>query len=469
MILRQPQYKKNMYLLLTLAYMLIGTFSYAQYTKLLDFVGAANGRAPSGSLISDGTFMYGMTYSGGANNLGTVFKIMPDGTGYVNLLDFAGATNGRYPEGSLVFDGGFLYGVTPSGGTNNFGTIFKMMPNGTGYVKLLDFAGATNGSNPHGSLISDGTFLYGMTGTGGANNLGTIFKIMPNGTGYAKLLDFAGSTNGSNPYGSLISDGIFLYGMTYSGGANNLGTVFKIMPNGTGYLNLLDFAGATNGRYPRGSLISDGTFLYGMTYMGGTNSIGTIFKMMPDGSGYVKLLDFVAPTNGSFPRGSLIYDGTFLYGMAQQSGTNNLGTVFKIMTDGTGYVKLLDFAGTTNGSNPYGSLTYDGAFLYGMTQQGGTSNFGVVFKFATATVGINNYLSDIDVTIYPNPTTGIINISTSFNGVQFGSVTNILGEIILSKEINLVAGTPFTIDISNQPSGIYLLRLGNSIKRIIRQ
>jgi uncharacterized repeat protein (TIGR03803 family) len=450
--------------------MLIGTPSSAQYTKLLDFVGATNGRAPSGTLISDGTFLYGMTLSGGANNLGTVFKILPDGTGYVNLLDFAGATNGRNPVGSLILEGGFLYGVTPSGGANNLGTVFKMMPNGTGYVKLLDFAGTTNGSNPNGSLISDGTFLYGMTGTGGTNNLGTIFKIMPDGTGYVKILDFTGATNGSGPYGSLISDGIFLYGMTYSGGANNLGTVFKIMPDGTGYVNLLDFAGATNGSYPRGSLISDGTFLYGMTYMGGTNSIGTIFKIKPDGTGYVKLLDFAGgPTKGSFPRGSLISDGTFLYGMAQQSGTNNLGTVFKIKPDGTSFVKLLDFVGATNGSNPYGSLISDGTFLYGMTQQGGTSNFGVVFKLASTTVGINNYFSDIGFTIYPNPTTGIINISTSVNGVQFGSVTNILGELVLNKEINFVAGTPFTIDISNQPSGIYLLRVGNSIKRIIKQ
>ena len=73
--------------------------------------------------------------------------------------------------------------------------------------KILDFANTTNGSYPVGSLISDGTFLYGMTSAGGINNKGTIFKIMPDGTGYSKLLDFAGLSNGSSPLASLLLEG----------------------------------------------------------------------------------------------------------------------------------------------------------------------------------------------------------------------------------------------------------------------
>src|ERR1035437_3780091 len=89
------------------------------------------------------------------------------------------------------------------------------------YTKLHDFSGAPYASRPYGSLYYDGTFLYGMTSVGGANNLGAIFKIMPNGTGYTTLLDFHATsyTNGAYPQGSLISDGTFLYGMTSRGGA----------------------------------------------------------------------------------------------------------------------------------------------------------------------------------------------------------------------------------------------------------
>jgi uncharacterized repeat protein (TIGR03803 family) len=41
------------------------------------------------------------------------------------------------------------------------------------------------------------------------------------------LYSFDGA-HGKNPYGSLILDGATLYGMTYSGGANNQGVIFAL-------------------------------------------------------------------------------------------------------------------------------------------------------------------------------------------------------------------------------------------------
>ncbi|HLG01991.1 MAG TPA: choice-of-anchor tandem repeat GloVer-containing protein, partial [Bacteroidia bacterium] len=157
------------------------------------------------------------------------------------------------------------------------------------YTLLTDFTSnsAFTGVNPMNdqNLISVGGALYGMTAAGGINSMGVIFKIMPDGTGYTKLYDFTGFSNGGRPCGSLVSDGTFFYGMTWQGGTNGIGVVFKIMPDGTGYSKLLDFSGA-NGKWPCGSLVSDGTFLYGMTVEGGINDMGVVFKIMPDGTGY---------------------------------------------------------------------------------------------------------------------------------------------------------------------------------------
>jgi len=442
-------------LLFILSIAICGTLN-AQYTKLLDFEGATNGSSPGHSLFSDGTFLYGMTTYGGTNNVGTIFKIMPNGTGYLKLLDFAGATNGSYPYGSLISDGTFLYGMTYLGGTDNRGTIFKIMPNGDGYIKLFDFAGATSGGYPRGSLISDGTFLYGMTLTGGTNNLGTIFKIMPNGTGYIKLADFAGATNGSYPEGALISDGTFLFGMTRGGGTNDMGTIFKIMPDGTGYAKLLDFAGTTNGLNPYGSLISDGTFLYGMTVKGGTNDQGTIFKIMPDGTGYINLLDFAGATDGGYPYGSLISDGIFLYGMTYYGGTINMGTIFKIMPNGTGYAKLLDFT-STNGRHPEGSLISDGTFLYGMTLIGGINNMGTVFKYQHSTVGLSEYNVPDGFTIYPNPNNGKFSIETSEAKYAL-DIFNLHGEKVYSG--SSLNGNIINLDL-DLPRGIYFVKFYN--------
>jgi len=459
------------------------TIANAQYTKLLDF-GGANGKYPYGSLIFDGTFLYGMTQDGGTSTncsggCGVIFKIKPDGTGYTDLLDFTGYNSPAYgsqPRGSLISDGTFLYGMTSGGGTG-YGTIFKIKPDGTGYADLLNFSGAANGYWSDGSLISDGTFLYGMTkdggtGTCGGNGCGVTFKIMPDGSGYSKLLDFAGIANGQNPHGSFISDGTFLYGMTYAGGTSNAdGVVFKIKSDGTGFVKLLDFTGAANGANPDGSLISDGTFLYGMTENGGTNNMGVIFKIKPDGTGYTDLLNFSGTANGRVPHGSLISDGTFFYGMTYWGGANNMGVVFKIKPDGTGYVKLLDFAGIANGSYPKGDLIFDGTFLYGMTYQGGANNYGTIFKINPLGTGIaeNNLKNDFN--IYPNPTSGVFQIQSNSHQLSIINqieICNVLGEKIFSQKNQ---NEKSEIDLTKQPNGIYFLQLkteqGTAVKKII--
>ena len=73
---------------------------------------------------------------------------------------------------------------------------------------------------------TDGNF-YGTTLNGGANNLGTIFEITPEGD--LTTLHTFYSTNGALPYGGLLqaTDGEF-YGTTFTGGPHNYGTVFRL-------------------------------------------------------------------------------------------------------------------------------------------------------------------------------------------------------------------------------------------------
>lgn len=441
---------------------------FAQYVKLLDLSGASSGRAPWGSLISDGTFLYGMTSNGGTNDSGTVFKIKPNGTGYSKLIDFAGTTNGAFAQGSLISDGTFLYGLTQYGGSSDLGVVFKIKPDGTGYSKMIDFAGTINGSRPCGSLIYDGTFLYGMTTLGGAYNAGNIFKIKPDGTLYSVLYNFGGIVNdGFRPNGSLISDGTFLYGMTKDGGASSMGTIFKIKPDGTDYVKFFDFAGFTNGQNPLGSLIFEGPFLYGMTKSGGSNYFGTIFKIKPDGTSFSKLLDFNGVPNGENPLGSLIFEGTFLYGMTQGGGSSSdAGVIFRIKVDGTGYSKLFSFTNNSSasGMHPPGSLFSDGTSLYGMTYDGGTgtcSGFfggcGTIFKYGLGTTTIDENNEPIGFNIYPNPFTSQTTIT--FTQEQKNTVIKIID--VLGKEIkNLIfTGKLLLIDKEDIKDGIYFVQI----------
>jgi len=177
---------------------------------------------------------------------------------FATLHEFAGGyDDGRNPYGGLTPSGSTLYGMTPKGGSNDYGVIFKMNINGNSYTNLHKFlGGAPNGRNPYGSLTHSGSTLFGMTERGGSNDFGVIFKMDTVGSNYIILHKFVGGDNeGRKPSGSLTLSGSTLYGMTYSGGANDYGVVFRMNTDGSNYTNLHTFVGATDdGRNPYGRL-----------------------------------------------------------------------------------------------------------------------------------------------------------------------------------------------------------------------
>ena len=439
------------------AILLVAFNCTAQYTKLYDF-DSINGRLPRCTLFSYGSFLYGITNNGGLHDDGVIFKLMPDGTSFTKLHDFiSNSTDGYDPEGSLISVDSFLFGMTTAGGFNNMGTIFKIKPDGTGYLKIFDFTGYPNGGYPGGSLIFDGTFLYGVTVSEGLYFQGSIFKIKPDGTGYVNIYNFGGTTTDGKGANSLITDGTFLYGTTYSGGTNDLGIIYKIKLDGTGYSNFFNFSGSLNGRHPS-NLYYDGTFLYGTTASGGSNNYGTSYKVKPDGTGYLMLVDFTGGIIGGCPFGSLFYDGTYVYGGTGCGGANNKGIVYKIKADGTGNAKIIDYDGT-NGTSSWGNFISIGNFLYGTTVSGGISNNGTIFKIDIST-GIKENNLTYNIFISPNPTNGIFTISAENLKMESVTIYNVLGEIVYQlPNFQINTSSNFQIDLTNQPNGIYFINL----------
>ena len=105
-----------------------------QFTMLYNFPRTFDIQHPSyAQFVSDGTWLYGTTKDGGANGAGAIFRIMPDGTGYLKLKEFGGVPDGAAPYGPLTISGNVLYGTTSAGGINNGGSIFRINNDGTGY------------------------------------------------------------------------------------------------------------------------------------------------------------------------------------------------------------------------------------------------------------------------------------------------------------------------------------------------
>jgi uncharacterized repeat protein (TIGR03803 family) len=197
-----------------------------------------DGGGPYGALVqaSNGDF-YGTTVAGGAYNYGTVFKITPAGA-LTTLYSFCsqnGCADGFNPQAALIqaTDGNF-YGTTIEGGTSNNGTVFKITPTGvlTTFYSFCSQSGCADGSEPQSALIqaTDGNF-YGTTRFGGTNNYGTVFKLTPSGT--LTALHSFDDVDGAQPFAALIqsTNGTF-YGTTLVGGAYALptgyGTIFSL-------------------------------------------------------------------------------------------------------------------------------------------------------------------------------------------------------------------------------------------------
>jgi uncharacterized repeat protein (TIGR03803 family) len=357
------------------------------------------GTTPHGDLIQgkDGNF-YGMTYQGGIYDKGTVFKMTPAGS--VTILRHLDHKNdGGYPDGSLVQGpDGWLYGMTSQGGYG-YGTIFKISATGAFQV-LRKLFYTTDGAYPHGSLVlgKDGN-LYGMTHKGGDTafnykhkDYGTIFRISPTGD-FLVIAHLDYYITGGNAYGSLVaaSDGNF-YGMTYYGSKYDFGAIFKVTPAGTlTILKYIDFR-TTGGNHHSGLKEGPDGALYGMMQYGGPTApnyggnYGTIFRITKGGD--FRLLynfNYYPKADGANPNGDLYLnsDGWF-YGVTQNGGKYNAGTVFKIAPSG-GFTVLHHINGTTDGANPLGSVVKgsDGYF-YGMASKGGISNLGTIFKMSAA-------------------------------------------------------------------------------------
>ncbi|MGA3141759.1 MAG: choice-of-anchor tandem repeat GloVer-containing protein [Verrucomicrobiota bacterium] len=420
---------------------------------------ALDGANPQAGLLqgSDGNF-YGTTFWGGTNigltpygwnSWGTVFKMSTNGT-LTTLYSFTGDNDGANPSAGLVQGSdGNLYGTTYYGGTNGYGTVFKISTNGVftslySFGSVLDSNGLLlDGSGPNGLVQGSDGLFYGTTQWGGAftdqyNSIGygTVFRITTNGA-LATLYSFGSvqDTNGNPldgvaPFASLVqgSDG-YLYGTTSGGGTDDYGTVFRISTNGV-LTCLYSFTGGNDGGGPAACLVqgSDGDF-YGTTAgilsrgnIGSKpGSPGSVFKITANGAltALHTFGTFFGENDGLNPQAGLVQgsDGTF-YGTTEsttvESGMDYIafvgpGTVFRISTNG-GLTTVHAFGSITNtsgelldGVSPAAALVQgrDGNF-YGTTSSGGafTNQFANQFGQGYGTV--------FRLTIVPSPQLTII-------------------------------------------------------------
>jgi uncharacterized repeat protein (TIGR03803 family) len=346
-------------------------------TALYSFTNGFDGAQPYAGLTpgSDGNF-YGTTFAGGTNRFGSVFKITPGGA--LSPLHSFSFLDGDMPTAGLALgaDGNF-YGTTSYGGSNYYyGTVFQITTNGD-FNSLYSFTNGPDGGEPYAGLAQEGAgAFYGTTIGGGSNGYGGVFQITAGGA-LTPLYSFTNGADGAQPYAGLVlgSDGNF-YGATYAGGSNGAGTVFRITPAGA-LTALYSFTNGQDGAQPLAAL-AQGTngVLYGSTWGGN----GTLFSITTNGA-FTPLYSFTGGMDGASPAAALTpgSDGNF-YGTTQYGGQDGNGGIFKITPQGA-FTPIYVFTGGSDGASSCAPLTpgSDGDF-YGTTQYGGQDGEGVVFK-----------------------------------------------------------------------------------------
>jgi uncharacterized repeat protein (TIGR03803 family) len=396
----------------------------------------------------------------------------PDGQDFTNtMIHVASATN--EPITSLLLHNGVLSGFTATGGANGTGVFFNINVDGTGEIH------ADNPANqvPQGSIATapgtsspvfaaynslDGS-LYGVeittlnTPTGilvvasfsltdedcaGLKDLLEALASPPPGSQLKPAgVRSDGSQNSSNTLSGI------LFGVSETGGSNSLGAVFEVGTNGSNYKVLHDFAGWTqgDGQYPYGGLALSGSTLYGTTYNGGSNILGTIFKIDTDGSNYTVLhhfspngLDFsrtpLISTNndGYYPFAGLVISGHTLFGTAYQGGANGSGTVFSMDTSGSNFTVLHNFALLTStnasgtltnadGANPATPLTLLGNALVGNTSAGGPYGYGTIFELVLPFLNITHTGAQVAVSWSSSLTNYVLQTNATLNSLTWSN------------------------------------------------
>ncbi len=197
------------------------------------------------------------------------------------LFSFLNGIDGAYPGfGNLIFQAGDICGSTAGSGNSGLGTVYELMPSGSGWTEnvLYNFQGESDGSTPAGGLVIDQSGnLYGTTMNGyhGGPGGGTAYQLSPSGGGwtFTTLYSFSGHQGSA---ASLTMDAAGnLYGTTIGDGARGLGNVFKLIRSAHGwtYASIYDFTGGSDGMEPFSNVIFDPNGnLYGTATHGGSGS-----------------------------------------------------------------------------------------------------------------------------------------------------------------------------------------------------
>jgi uncharacterized repeat protein (TIGR03803 family) len=238
-----------------------------------------------------------------------------------------------------------------------------------------------------------------------------------------------------------------LYGVTVLGGSDGVGTAFKLTPAaGGGWLETRVLNFGREGSYPGPLIFAPDGNLYGTTELTPDGGCGGVFELSLNATGRweEKLLHSLSCAEGLYPESALVRDASGnLYGTAWGGGADEKGTVFELSpTTGGGWTfKVLHSFTGADGSHLQSAVAIDaGGNLYGTALCGGPSGTLSVFVLTPDCGGDPGAgtvweLSPLSDGSWTETTL------YSFTGGDDGANPSALGQLIFDSAGNLYGGT----------------------------
>ncbi len=329
-----------------------------------------------------------------------------------------------------------------------------------------------------GLCVTSSGQYYGLATAGGDSDLGGIYLYTSSDRVITPLVSFTGSTfygtgsaYGSTASGTLVFSGGSLWGTTAKGGQNDGGTIFRYNPITRVFVTVKHFNAPFAYPYiasPKAGLVKDANGkLWGSTsaIRPYPRSYGTIFKLDPFDNSVTTVAALTGAQGsmlGQEVSGEMLLSGGLLWGVTNLGGATNEGTVFKIDPATGTFTTVVDFTGTTvltGGRFPMGPLCDSGTgFLWGLcSPPAGNTAAARVFNINKSTgaitfVGTVPSSNEVSKVLDGLVTDG----SGNFFGLGVSSVSNIEAKISTGAPFSVSAagavriGAPFT---SSGPMG----------------
>lgn len=454
-------------LILFLTFLLSSVFVYSQITFERTYGGIADDLSLSVVQASDGGYIItGWTASYGAGNT-DVYLIRTDNNGdTLWSRTYGGVADDMGVNVIQTHDSGYIIiGITYSFGAG-YWDLYLIKTNANGdslWTKTFGWFFYDAGADV--SQTSDGGYI--ITGEIAIDTcLSSVYLIKTNDNGDLLWSKTYGGFEYDRGLSVIQTDngGFIVAGFTSSFGAGG-GDVYLIRTDSNGDSLWTNTFGGIY--YDEGYSIvqtTDGGYIIaGTTYSFGAGG-GDVYLIKLDVNGdslWTKTYGGIYRDLGSSV--SQTSDGGYIVTGYTESFGAYPGNVFLIRTDNEGdTIWTKTFGGQNSDEGRSVMQTIDGGYII----TGGTDSFGAgyydVYLIKTDENGIvgipKQSITSNNIVIYPNPTSGIINIKTSqiFGRIKTLEVYDYLGQLQLSRTSNFE-----DIDISSLPGGLFFIVLTN--------